>query len=976
MTRLVLILALIPLLLVGCTGRQEDEQQAEAVQKPKAPPADDAAVPAADEAAAPAPTLGPGDLELAIKLDDEPRPAALTDAIERDLTLTLTRRTPAGFKGTLSLGAPTGLDVEGKAKTFDFDLTRSTTTTLKTTLSIPAGVGRVQLAYPIEVRVGGDTYLTMDLIVMKSVAWRLIGPFEGGPDESHDTAFPPEKQIDFTATYKGKGGRTVRWNPFPAEAIESNGRYDIDRALGGVDQATAYATVDVYAPREMDARIQLGSDDSIKVWQNGTLVHDNKVFRPADPNQDQVDVTLAKGKNTFLVKVCDGDGGWAFFFDLVDKDGKPLEGVQDSIALSRVFLTDPVLRLTDVTRTSASVRWRSDVPNAAKVIVRRAVQGRAVTYPGPLPKSDMVKADPAAEPIIVSADALTMDHTATVTGLEPGTRYLVSVDPACGGDASEPLSFYTAAPEGTTQVVHLKTICIICTNVCDKEYADKPGAKEPASRELVERVKWEHEQTVRFYYVNSGMRFMVDVNYVVDDTFYPITVKDQWYGAAYSELNDKEQLFRDILAKRGEKPSDYDATIMVSFTKYWHEGDKAFHFDHGGGGTVGVLPETGLGKSGWRVGENSNSAWLMCHEFQHQIDSLYHESMGPEHLFCHFQPWDDTAHRHGEHWDGISWIFREWAGYVTREHQGFPLLEPKLGFRYFTLRWGTVRRYADADNDGIPDDAPELPLDEKRLGSDPHKADTDGDGLSDMMEVMACRWIEYGLGDSWAGPSSTHFCNLRNPDTDGDGLKDGVDPYPIYPIDPKIRKAPNAAGPIARDNFRPFATVNDPTFKAKYYLAWNDDYLAIGMESEQKPRHLRLCLDLDDNGWFFGHDNYDMEVFPNGGARWGEEWHGNEDKTFIFAFHNCGVPGKWPFYDRTGLRDGEIAMAQEQTPDGKYRVEIRVPKNAANGLELVEGEPIGIMLTISPEGGINRQWEYNALSVFEPHTFFTFELAK
>jgi len=245
-----------------------------------------------------------------------------------------------------------------------------------------------------------------------------------------------------------------------------------------------------------------------------------------------------------------------------------------------------------------------------------------------------------------------------------------------------------------------------------------------------------------------------------------------------------------------------------------------------------------------------------------------------------------------------------------------------------------------------------------------------------MMEVMACRWIEYGLGYSWAGPASTHFCNLRDPDTDRDGLKDGDDPYPIYPIDPKIRKARNATGPITRGDFQPFATVNDPTFRASYYLAWNDDYLAIGMESAQKPRHLRFCLDLDDNGWYSGHDNYDMEVSPNGGARWGEEWHGNEDKTFTFGFHNCGVPNKWPFYEHAGLRDDEIQMAQEETPEGMYRVEIRVPKNAANGLKLIEGEPIGIMLTISPEGGINRQWQYNQLSVFEPHTFFAFELAK
>jgi hypothetical protein len=139
---------------------------------------------------------------------------------------------------------------------------------------------------------------------------------------------------------------------------------------------------------------------------------------------------------------------------------------------------------------------------------------------------------------------------------------------------------------------------------------------------------------------------------------------------------------------------------------------------------------------------------------------------------------------------------------------------------------------------------------------------------------------------------------------------------------------------------------------------------------------MRLCLDLDDNGWYFGADNYDMEILPNGNARHGKEWHGNEEKTFIYGFHNCGVKDKWPFYDEHGLNDGEIQYTQEVKEDGSYSGEIRVPRNATNGLELIEGEKIGIMLTVDPEGGIQRPAHFNQLSVFEPHSFFAIELAK
>ncbi len=961
---IVAIIALLGVFLAGCSERSTEPRSKEA-RKP------------AKKKQVLAVTLEPGDLDLKIVLDEEPRPGILSDPMVRDLTFMLTRKIDVPFRGSLVLGPANERESKENPKKYDFDLTASKEARINTKLSIPESSGIMQLSYPVEVVVGEKAYLEMDLIVLKGLAWRIIGPFEGGPDEAHDTVFPPEEEIDLKSEYSSKGGKKVAWRPFPVSAIDEKGRYDLNIAYKEADEATAYATIDVYSPRRMDAVLKLGSDDSIKVWQNTDLIHDNKIFRPAEPAQDTVDVTLAEGRNTFLLKVCEGGGGWAYYFDLVDKEGEPIKEIKDTIALSRVFLTDPILRLTEVTRDTASVRWKSDVPITAKVIVRKALKGRAVPYPGPLPRNDMVKADPSAEPIIVKTDRLRMNHTATVTGLEPGTRYLVSVDPAVGGEESDPLSFYTAPPEGKTQVLHLKTICIICSNVCEEGSEDKEGSREPAPASAIERIKWEHEQTVRFYYANSGMRYFVDLDFIVDDTFYTMTV-EIWHDIAYTENNAEEKLFHDVLARNGKKLTDYDATIMVGFTKHWdpNKGEAGgWVFAHGGGGTVGIQAVSGLGKCGWRVGTNSNSAWLMCHEFGHQIDSLYHESMGPEHIFNHFAPMLDSAFRHGEHWDGMAWIFREWAGYVTREHQGEALLEPTLGFRYLASRWGTVVQYDDTDNDGIPNDAPELPLDEKRLGSDPTKTDTDADGLSDMMEVLACNWVEYGLGYTWAGESNSHFCDPRNPDSDGDGLRDGADPYPIYPVDPEIKKASKGKGEIGWEDLQEFTTVEDRSFEGKFYLGWNDDCLMIGMETLEKPRKMRFCLDLNDNGWYFGHDNYDMEILPNGGARHGDEWHGNEEKTFIYGFHNCGVEDKWPFYEAEGLEDGELTLVQEEM-DGSYKALIRVPRNTANGLELVEGEHIGIMLTVDPEGGIQRPMEFNQLAIFEPHSFFTFELAE
>ncbi len=79
---------------------------------------------------------------------------------------------------------------------------------------------------------------------------------------------------------------------------------------------------------------------------------------------------------------------------------------------------------------------------------------------------------------------------------------------------------------------------------------------------------------------------------------------------------------------------------------------------------------------------------------------------------------------------------------------------------------------ADPDNDGLTNN------EEKQLGTDPHNADTDGDGLSDGDEVNKYRTAPLkadsdgdGLKD---GEEATKYKTDPNKaDTDGDGLNDG-----------------------------------------------------------------------------------------------------------------------------------------------------------------------------------------------------------
>ena len=57
--------------------------------------------------------------------------------------------------------------------------------------------------------------------------------------------------------------------------------------------------------------MEVGSDDGIKVWINGKLVHKNNASRGALPGQDKFNVTLEEGWNDVLMKIINGGGDWS-----------------------------------------------------------------------------------------------------------------------------------------------------------------------------------------------------------------------------------------------------------------------------------------------------------------------------------------------------------------------------------------------------------------------------------------------------------------------------------------------------------------------------------------------------------------------------------------------------------------------------------------------------------------------------------------
>jgi len=150
------------------------------------------------------------------------------------------------------------------------------------------------------------------------IVWLGSGPYIEKGKQGSDifkTAFPPEKS-----------GTDVKWR----RLTRGVGSWDInlESTFGSKDHCAAYMRTRIFSPAEQDARLELGSDDSIKVWLNGKLIHANNTNRGMSPRQDLVKAKLREGWNELLLKVVDNSGGWSFCCRVRKPDGSALEGLK------------------------------------------------------------------------------------------------------------------------------------------------------------------------------------------------------------------------------------------------------------------------------------------------------------------------------------------------------------------------------------------------------------------------------------------------------------------------------------------------------------------------------------------------------------------------------------------------------------------------------------------------------------------------
>ncbi len=525
----------------------------------------------------------------------------------------------------------------------------------------------------------------------------------------------------------------------------------------------------------------------------------------------------------------------------------------------------------------------------------------------------------------------------TIEGLRPATRYsftlaapLKTLPPS--NAPTRPFRFTTNPADSSTMLMtRLKIMFMVYRTISYRdvypksEYPQIPDGRTLTDDDL-QYLKQACEFNRMFYMRNAACRVVLDFDfYVVSDTLWLHEVGDKdpyWLMPTARVTRD----FEKAAANFGVKPESYDGLICpYAWVNYPPRRTSAMR-DTSKAGRVNIRQAVGGATYGvpapWKYGKTSGYTsnpfqdrfsrqdWLITHEFHHQIDALFDASGYPEYYHADM-PWKMPG-RFGEDFDFNAHIIRN-ANPIWWLH----------------LKFGKLYETADADHDGVPDDDPSLPFDEKRLNGNPHLADTDGDGLNDLQEVMA---------------GTAHGTALDNKDTDGDGLIDSVDPEPLYPISPNITPLRNDADITAH----PFGTIKSDSLNAKLWFSWTNGALVFRYDSDTQADML-IQIDAENDGWFHGFDNYQTRICNTP----------DSVKAVDFYLRDCSSTIDPPHDRRDILSPSMVKVTTSTYIDSttskpgvkRYVLTAWIPKDPAHGLDLQPGKRFAIRL------GLQKTWD-------------------
>jgi HEAT repeat protein len=173
-------------------------------------------------------------------------------------------------------------------------------------------------------------------------SWVCSGPYEREGVTGNDllaVEFAPEAEVTEGVGAGGESGvglgdesgaasgaARATWMALASIHPQEPWRFDLEMQWPR-SNCCLYARTTVHVPEAQSAVVRVGTDDGVRVWLNGELVHENKTSRGLTCGEDVVPVSLRAGANVLLIKVSQGTGNWGLCAGVRAADGGAIEGI-------------------------------------------------------------------------------------------------------------------------------------------------------------------------------------------------------------------------------------------------------------------------------------------------------------------------------------------------------------------------------------------------------------------------------------------------------------------------------------------------------------------------------------------------------------------------------------------------------------------------------------------------------------------------
>jgi hypothetical protein len=224
-------------------------------------------------------------------------------------------------------------------------------------------------------RVGAIDDAVVARLPLAKGGWHLVGPFDGTRADMYEKRIGPEdaSTIDRAARFAEQG-----WS-YRAEFVDGQ----VNATAGGSN--IVYAARQVFAPSEREIEVSLGSDDGVQVYLGGKLVHENRVDRGAQPDQDKARILVPRGRHLLVFKIVNTGGAGGYYWRELPRADE-LAGHMVAALLPRAA-RDKALdaTLADAWRTQHSPTWR------AKREALETVRGELATLEASMPRTMVMR---------------------------------------------------------------------------------------------------------------------------------------------------------------------------------------------------------------------------------------------------------------------------------------------------------------------------------------------------------------------------------------------------------------------------------------------------------------------------------------------------------------------------------------------------------------------------------------------------------